>query len=258
MRGSSPCFGDPIERALSQHRAGVRWGADHGSFDESIATLLDKRENAAPDHRWSDIVSRGEYGRILDKYLSHFPREQLLVLFNDELTADPQALLDRFFEFVGVEPGHVPPDLGTRHLQGGTSRRVSSEAIEELKTQMDEGVWPNVDGGRRRELKGRSIGGSNTSGTSSRTSLARRSPTRPAPRSSVTFWRMPRFFASGSGWSRPGSRPIERMSLLRPPVSDEVLVAGHRPHLGQAARRRRRMPRLFEARLAQLPLRLQG
>ncbi len=110
---------DPVERALSHHRMLVRRGDESRSFDEAIDALLDAEALAEARRRPQDTtgyVTRGEYGRILAGYLDVFAREQLLVVFTDELEHEPAQLLRRIQAFIGVSPEFEPPNLGERYL----------------------------------------------------------------------------------------------------------------------------------------------
>src|SRR3954447_11809385 len=118
---------DPVERARSHHRMEVMLGRETRCFDRAIAELLAPRSLEAARRRPtrpSCYVVYGEYGRILGGFLDAFPRQQLLVLFTEELERSPQAVMRRTLEFLGADAGFVPPDLGTHHARGASGRRV--------------------------------------------------------------------------------------------------------------------------------------
>jgi hypothetical protein len=57
-----------------------------------------------------DIYGRhGFYLDHLQRFLHHFPREQLLVLLYDDLKAAPLRYLQRTFRFLGVSDSFAPP-----------------------------------------------------------------------------------------------------------------------------------------------------
>lgn len=106
---------DPAERALSQFhmeraRGKERWPLWpavllerwrlHGHHDDFSRT--------SPLRRHSYRL-RGDYARQLDTLLAHFPREQVLLLSNRELRANPVATLRKACDFLGVPP--LPEDL---------------------------------------------------------------------------------------------------------------------------------------------------
>jgi hypothetical protein len=118
---------DPVERARSHHRMATMERLETRSFTEAVDQLLEPRalESARLEPReTSGYVSWGEYGRILAGYRDVFPREQLLVLFTEDLERDPEAALRRIFLFLDVGPDFVPENLGERYRQGASQRRV--------------------------------------------------------------------------------------------------------------------------------------
>lgn len=120
---------DPVERALSGHREAVMKGHDRRSFDDAIAVLLrpDALEHARkrPQHQGTGYVTWGEYGRILAGYFDVFPREQILVVFTDELERAPARVLSRIQEFIGVSADFKPHDLGQKYNSGVAVRQFS-------------------------------------------------------------------------------------------------------------------------------------
>lgn len=112
---------DPVERALSNHHMLVRRRGERRTFDEAVAELLEagslERSRRRPAEG-SDYVVRGEYGRILAGYFEMFPREQLLVVFTEELERDQQELLARIQRFIGVASDFTPENLGERYNIG--------------------------------------------------------------------------------------------------------------------------------------------
>jgi hypothetical protein len=138
---------DPLRRAVSHYRTGLRTGhAKLRPFDDHYEAVC--RQLDVP---WPPLVLRGEYGRILSRYLDAFAREQLLVLWTDDLERDPAGVHRRVYAFLEVDPAHEVPEVGRLNV-GGTRRRVSSTAMDELKAHLEREVWPRVAGERRGEL----------------------------------------------------------------------------------------------------------
>jgi len=110
---------DPVARARSHHRMLVRRGVERRPFDEAIAAMLthDALEQARrrPQEATGYVVW-GEYGRILAGYLECFERDQLLVVFTDELERSPAAVMSRIHAFIGVSADFQAPNLGERYL----------------------------------------------------------------------------------------------------------------------------------------------
>jgi hypothetical protein len=122
---------DPVERAISSYWQTTVLGDDPRALDEALgdelapAALEAARRRPADGHQ--HIVA-GEYGRILDDYLRFFPREQLFVGSMAVLGREPLRLLGELFRFLGVDDGHVPPNLGVRYQVRGTGRRIPALA----------------------------------------------------------------------------------------------------------------------------------
>lgn len=98
---------DPISRAKSQYKMLVRAFGEKRSFGEAMDA-------------GGQYITAGEYGRILESYLRLFPREQILVLFTNDLDTDPGAVLARVYAFLGVDARFVPQSFERRNTAGGS------------------------------------------------------------------------------------------------------------------------------------------
>jgi hypothetical protein len=119
---------DPVERAHSHYLMRRMERADsRGSFEEAVDQLM---EPAAMDNarvaptRINGYIASGEYARLLAGFLRVFPREQLMVIFADELLQQPAETLSKVFEFIGVSSGFVPGNLGTRYREAAIKQRI--------------------------------------------------------------------------------------------------------------------------------------
>lgn len=117
---------DPVDRAYSHYRMAVRRDRETRSFDEAIAEMLAGPEALAAARASVALaetyVAWGEYGRVLGDYLERFARDQLLIVFTDDLEHDPAGVLQSIYEFLGV-PVVLPDGLGERYHVGGSRRR---------------------------------------------------------------------------------------------------------------------------------------
>jgi len=68
------------------------------------------RERGAPETEWFCLVSGGWYAASLAPYVEHFG-DQLLVLFHDDVTAEPARPYRAALQHVGADPEFTPPDL---------------------------------------------------------------------------------------------------------------------------------------------------
>lgn len=118
---------DPVARAYSAYRMMVLQGSESRSFDEAIDQLMVPRSmdraRAVPTLT-NGYVVMGEYCRVLAGFLRIFPREQLMVVFTDELAEQPAGTLASVLEFVGVEADFVPNNLNTRYRVAAIKERI--------------------------------------------------------------------------------------------------------------------------------------
>lgn len=87
----------PVDRAFSHYLWHVRNGELTCGFREALAER-------------PYLLERGFYARHLERWLEHFPREQILVLPFWELK-DERAFARRIFEFIGVDPDFFPEEV---------------------------------------------------------------------------------------------------------------------------------------------------
>ena len=151
---------DPVPRAESQHKMLVLGREEQRPFDEAVAELLhgDALEEARrfPTDT-NSYVTNGEYARILSPYYDVFPREQILVVFTEDLERDPGAILRTALRHIGVDETFVPPNLGVRYMEGATSRRIDWLDLwgwqrAAIRKGVARAVWHALPSGGRRRL----------------------------------------------------------------------------------------------------------
>lgn len=97
---------DPVKRAWSHYLHMKRIGAESLSFADALA-CEEERMQRAP-RQWHGYYRDGLYAAQLDAWFGHFGQEQFLILTLEEMTADPASLLQKIFQFVGVDKEFVP------------------------------------------------------------------------------------------------------------------------------------------------------
>jgi hypothetical protein len=97
---------DPIERAWSHARMDLMYRSGRRLHEVDAREFLMHFDS--PQSR-----ARGDYLGILDRWLLHFPRSQLLIGYYDEIVGDPRALFTRILDFLGVArpPRYASADL---------------------------------------------------------------------------------------------------------------------------------------------------
>lgn len=95
---------NPIDRAFSQHRHEIRRKRVQLEEMEFWSALNDN----------PSYIEQGLYGRHLEEWLHHFDLDQILVVDYADIQADPLAVMDQTYRFVGVTPGFRPQRLDQR------------------------------------------------------------------------------------------------------------------------------------------------
>ena len=105
---------DPVVRAWSHYREQVKRGNEPlETFEEALEAeadrlsgtwSLDNENPTSADYAAEHFAYRrqGEYATALLRWLQHFSREQLLILFSEQLFAQPAATLSSVSAFLGV------------------------------------------------------------------------------------------------------------------------------------------------------------
>ena len=117
----------PVERAYSAYRMHLSRGEI--PYDMHFRTFV--REDVRTN------LSQSTYTPQLERYLSYFARENLLVLIYEEIYQDAQKTLDDCARYLGVAPGFTPLSLGNR-----------------VNNSVDVSIMHNQVWGLRRAIKG--------------------------------------------------------------------------------------------------------
>ncbi len=110
---------DPVERAYSSHLHNVRLGYFAGTDLSFEAGLADNPM----------YVEQSRYAKHLSAWLEHFPQERILVVFQEEIAADPQVQARRVYEFLGVSSDHVSASVGRRANESYLPRSRGQEEL---------------------------------------------------------------------------------------------------------------------------------
>lgn len=120
----------PLRRIESQWKLNVSIGYHEAtpSYDESIRTF-------------STYVQLSSYWKVLDAYHEIFGPERLLVVFQEDMKAQPQQVLEQCFAHIGVDPTFHSNDCG--------DVVNPSEAIQLMPSR----IWSKHDGAFSRRLR---------------------------------------------------------------------------------------------------------
>lgn len=126
---------DPVVRAWSQYNYERKRGHESldpaAAFDAEPTRLEGEEERLRADpayvseaHRHNAYLARGHYADQVRHALSLFPREQLHVLFAEDLFAAPQATYDALTDFLGLPRA---PLTDPRAFKANTYERLPAD-----------------------------------------------------------------------------------------------------------------------------------
>jgi lipopolysaccharide transport system ATP-binding protein len=106
---------DPVARAYSHYQMMRRKKIERLSFPDAIAAeekrlagkekrLLANPRRRSFQHLHHSYVARGLYADQLERWLAHFPRSSLLVVFAEEFFARPQEIYSKALAHLGLVP----------------------------------------------------------------------------------------------------------------------------------------------------------
>jgi hypothetical protein len=131
---------DPIERIFSHYRFLRRVGGleEWRGVDGTVSfSKLIRAEGT----EWCEThVGLGMYHKHLTRFEQYFDREQMLILLFGDLKRTPSEVVEKIFQFVGVDPS-FQPDLGVHN----SSRSPRFERLHQLATSLWSTVKQRLD-----------------------------------------------------------------------------------------------------------------
>ena len=120
---------DPVQRAWSHWRMEYARGAETEPFAWCIRQGRQRLFDAEPwgHHREFSYVERGFYGEQVERLLTVFPRDQLLILRSEDLRGDPTQSLTEVRGFLGLPPG---PSARVREVHVGRNIEYGSHLTD--------------------------------------------------------------------------------------------------------------------------------
>jgi Sulfotransferase family len=98
---------DPVDRMLSHYLHNVAGGYEERSLEEAFG-------------RWDTAyVDRSRYAFQLEPYLDAYGPDRVRVVAREELKADRTGVMQRLFEFLGVDPGFTSDEFAREWETGG-------------------------------------------------------------------------------------------------------------------------------------------
>ena len=114
---------NPTERSISHYFHERRMNRETLSLcealqkeDTRLQNVLKKKNYKHHNFVYKAYKARGVYKEQLERYLSYFPRQQIMVLKSEDFFNDPSNTIKQVFEFVGVDPRFKINDLEPRNV----------------------------------------------------------------------------------------------------------------------------------------------
>jgi len=119
---------NPTERAISHYFHEKRKGRENLSIDEALREEEERLKHVirVGDYKSRIFIdysykSRGLYGEQIQRYMNYFPWKNILTISSEELFSEPDHVLRRVFEFVGVDAGCKIENLSPRNVASNRS-----------------------------------------------------------------------------------------------------------------------------------------
>jgi hypothetical protein len=141
---------NPVERAYSNFLYLVREGREPlQDFGAALDAEAQRRAEG-----WSTnwlYKDKGFYGAQLERYLEHFPREQLHCVLYEDYNRDPEPAVRKVYRYLGVDDSFVP-DLSIRLNVSGLPKSKGLQAMSNRSRRLKWVIEPLVPDRLRRGL----------------------------------------------------------------------------------------------------------
>ncbi len=153
---------NPVHRAFSHYKMCVKRGVETRNFHQAVlesleSTALEKARqlNFNPSNNKNAekfcYLIRGEYGRILSIYLNSFLRDNLLVLFMEDLEKKPRETFQSVCHFLNIDKTYIPSNIDKKYHVGGTKKRFSRPRF--INHNLIRWFWYKIPQKKRRSLR---------------------------------------------------------------------------------------------------------
>ena len=112
---------EPIERAWSHYRMTCRREQERRRPEEAFIAALATDENDTEAPETARYLQFSDYERVLTEYLRLYGRDNILILFQEDLDKRPEAVMRQVCVFLGVNEV-IPDNVNVRVHQSGEVR----------------------------------------------------------------------------------------------------------------------------------------
>jgi len=138
---------DPVERSLSQYFHSCRLGLEDLPLEAALAAEASRLEGSEVrirraggtdlHHQEHSYLARSRYDIQLQRYISLFGRDRLLVLRSEDLFAQNPACLERICGFLGIRPFSDQTVVPKANRGEGEADAVPIRVREGLRQQLE-------------------------------------------------------------------------------------------------------------------------
>jgi hypothetical protein len=120
------CLRNPIDRAFSHYWHEKKKGKYNFDFSEVL-------ENYDLFASW---IEPGFYAEHIERFLRHFPRDQIRCLLFDDLREDPEGFLHEILTFARVDPDFEPSFLHRKANEAGGRRTLTNRVWRGVRRRL--------------------------------------------------------------------------------------------------------------------------
>ena len=121
---------DPLERIAAHWVHNYAKRREKGTLAETLS------------HPNTSYLQRSQYAMQLQQFLNHFPREQVMILDQEDFRKDRAETLQRVFEFAGADPDFSHP--GFERERHSTSRKTRATKLAVRMEKASKSRWGRV------------------------------------------------------------------------------------------------------------------
>jgi tetratricopeptide (TPR) repeat protein len=143
-------FRNPVDRVISHYHNDVRYSGEKRSLAEVISEELEilqglpnfwELEKTDYSQKQKGYLVISMYVYFLERWMSVFPKEQLLVLNSEEFFTNPPTNLTTVFKFLGLADYQL--SQYPEHNQGSYQKKDYSTEEQELRTKLSKFFQPH-------------------------------------------------------------------------------------------------------------------
>lgn len=125
---------NPVDRAYSHYWHVIKMGHEYLSFEKAIEKEEERLNTGdVNSKRYFSYKDRGKYVKQLRRFEEYFPKDQILILLQDDLKKHPNEVLKQVYSFLGVDENFSNYDLSKEHNSG---KQPHSLRLQQLSSKM--------------------------------------------------------------------------------------------------------------------------